>query len=283
MAGSTIERVKQIIHDLTHSWYFRAWSLAWLVLALVVFSAMIILSKESNQAQKEQDLAVWVENASSINFPGFHFRTHHQGNETFVYYSCVFGASELTPQLCQPDWRGNQPPMNICIAFNSNSFKAVNDMQFNESRIYCEIVTEGAGPQGNLMMAFELEGTNVFAWGAGAYASTWFQPNDMTWIMLQKNVLQKTKENPSIQLWERDLLYHSTNFLPHLYNVTVIMGSFYVRHFDPRDSYNGWMTIGDIGGVGFFMACIHTLIMIIIGLFMANSSTFLNGGAEFNQ
>jgi len=43
------------------------------------------------------------------------------------------------------------------------------------------------------------------------------------------------------------------------------------------DIYNGWMTVGDIGGIAFFGVILHTIVMIIVGLFLANSSTFLGG------
>jgi len=277
MVGVTIEKVKQIAHDIVHSWYFRFWAFSWLVFSLVVFSALIILSKSAEQAEQQKDVVIWVENVTSIQFPKFHFRFDHHGNETFASFVCnAPNGVPLTPGPCT-FWKGFQPPMNSCLSFNSDSVTAFNDWTLGDQRITCEIYSQGMGTDGNMMMAFELEGDNVFAAGGNQYASIWMAPNDMEWVLLEKSLLQAGKTSNQIELWERTLLYHSTIHETNFYNISVIMGSFYVTHFDPKDVYNGWMTIGDIGGVGFFMVILHTIFMIIIGLFFSNNSTFLNG------
>jgi len=280
MAGDTIVRIQQIISDLRQSWYFRVWAFAWLVLALVTFSALIILSKDSSRAQNEEDIAFWVENATQITFPRFHLRMDHRGNEKFLTPPyCTYGANNLVGSPCQ-SFMGFQPPLNQCVAFNSNDYVALNDWTRGDSRIYCEATTTGSGYNGNLMMAFEFEGQNTFSFGAGAFMSTWFAPNDMTRIQLQKNVLQKTRNEPTVDLWATNLIYESTNFQPNLYNLTLIMQSFYVNYFQPRNNYNGWMAVGNIGGVGYFMVCVHVLFTIIIGFFLANTSNFLANSSQ---
>jgi len=280
MAGETIEKAKQIVHDIGNSWYFRVWALFWVVSAVIMFASLIVLSREATQAQREQDIAVWFQNASSIQYPRFHFRLDHRGNETFQVdqCSCFFGTNQLSLATCQSHG-GFQPAQNQCIAWNSDSFTALNDNSImdEDSRIYCEILTSGSGMHGNEMMTFELEGEHTFGIGA-LLSSVFLAPCDNTWIMLQKSVLQSSSSSQQIELWETDLLYHSTLNQTDFYNVTVIMGSYWVRNFNPRDSYNGWMTIGDIGGVGYFMVIIHTLVMIVVGLFLSNTSTFLGGG-----
>lgn len=279
MAGQTAERFRQIFHDIAHSWYFRLWGLLWVLFALVVFSGLIILGKASNTAAKDRDVVTWMENATSIQFPRIHFRTDHRGNETFEYYSCNCEGQILTAMPCAA-WKGVVPPMEQCVAFDTDSYYAVNDHTRDDARVYCELITSGYGPDGNMMMAMELEGEYVFSWGGNRYSGTWFAPNDMTWIMLEKNILQASHKNPPIQLWQQTLMYHSTVSQPNLYNVTTIMGSFWVRHFDPKDTYNGWMAVGDIGGVAFFMVILHTIVMLIFGFFMSNTSTFLSGEAK---
>jgi len=276
MAGQTVEKIRQIGSDLASSWYFRVWGFLWLLFALVVFSGLIILSRDANQAQKEMDIQLWVENSSSIQFPRFHFRLDHRGNEIFNSsgVSCIFGTTQLQLADCQ-SWRGMQPAQNQCIAFNSDSFTALNDWTFGDSRIVCSLSTSGVGYQGNSMIAFELEGQNVFGWGAMAFASVEITPSANAWVILEKNIMQASHGSNTVELWGRDLLYHSNAPVNNLYNVSAIMGSFLVRHFQPRDTYNGWMTVGDIGGVAFFCVILHTIVMIILGLFMKNSSSFL--------
>jgi len=276
--SQTVDKIKQIFHDLSQSWYFRVWLLLWIISAIIVFSALVILSKTSATDQQQQDIAMWLTNASSIRYPRFHFRLDHRGEEIFTDYSCSFGTQSLTPAVCQGFPGMQPPPMNQCIAWNSDSFTAMNDLSIMDadSRIYCEISTSGTGQQGNEMMSFGLEGQNVFG-PAGLLLSTFFAPCDSTWLMLQKSTLQPTQGSQTLEFWNTDLLYHSTLNQTNLYNVTVIMGSYYVFNFQPRNSYNGWMTVGDIGGVSYFMVIIHTLVMVIIGLFLSNTSTFLTG------
>jgi len=279
MAGYTIERVKQIAHDFGSSWYFRIWALFWLVAVLVAFSAMIILSKQAEQSKVDKDIEVWIENASQIQFPRYHFRLDHRGVEVFSNVQCVFGTEILANHACE-SFHGYMPPQNQCMAVWADSLTAYNDWNRETTRIQCTIETLGAGPQGNLIMAFDLEGQHVFGFSGGAFESTWFAPNDNAWIMLEKNLLQVSKNEPQIQLWSKSLLYHSTESNPNFYNVTVIVGSFFVNHWDPRVVYNGWMTVGNIGGVAFFMVCVQTVAMIIFGIFLSNNSTFLNGSGE---
>jgi len=277
MAGNTVDRIRQIGHDIAHSWYFRVWALFWLVSALVAFSALIILSQSSNKAKQQEDIVLWVENATSIQYPRFHIRLDHRGDEIFYSTSCFFGTTLLSSMQCAP-WGEFQPPLNQCIAFSSDSFTAQNDfMQFFQNHIYCTINTTGFGYLGNQMAVFELEGHDVFTMGGMAFEGTYFAPNNNAWILLEKNLFQPHSTKSQIQLWEKKLIYHSTIQESNYYNFTTMIGSFFVKHYDPTDTYNGWMTIGDIGGVSFFMVIIHTLVMIIFGLFLNNSSTFLAG------
>jgi len=279
MAGETLHRIRTLGHDLAHSWYFRIWALLWLLFALVVFSALIILSQNAESAMKQEQIVEWIDNATQITFPRFHLRTEFQGNETFVNVQCNYGTQALNQMQCA-SWRGMPPPpLSQCIALNSDSITVANHWgaQEHNSRINCQINTTGTGPQGNTMIAFELEGNNVFAWGGMPFMSTWFAPNDMTWIFLEENIFQLNGKSPQIQLWKKDLIYHSTASSLNYYNMTTMLGSFFVRHLEPMDTYNGWMTVGDIGGVAFFMVVLHTAVMIIIGLFMSNSSSFLTG------
>jgi len=279
MAGYTIERAKQIIHDFGNSWYFRFWALFWLIAALVTFSALIILSGQARNSQKDKDIEMWVENASEIQFPRFHFRMDHRGSEVFLNLQCQYGDEILQTHDCQ-SFHGFQPPQNQCLAIWADEKTVKNDWNRPNDRIQCTMETQGSGPQGNLIMAFDLEGEHVFGFTGGAFESTWFAPNDNAWIMLEKNLLQASKHDFQITLWDKTLLYHSTQSQPNYYNVTVIIGSFFVNHWDPKVTYNGWMTVGNIGGVAFFMVCIQTIAMIVFGIFLSNTSTFLNGTGD---
>jgi len=277
--ATTIERAKQIAHDLGHSWYFRFWGLFWFIFALVTFSALIILSKQAKVNQEHHDIEMFVENTTSINFPRFHFRVDHRGNETFSSVVCQTEGIFLTNQQCS-SFGGFIPPMSQCVAIAGDTVTAWNDRNRNDARIYCTIQTVGVPYEGNGMIAWELDGEHDMHFSGNPFFSTVFAPNDNCWLILEKNVLQSSKSEKKWDLWQTDLVYHSTNWQPKYYNLTTIMGTFLVRHFEPKDVYNGWMAVGNIGGVAFFMVIIHTILMIVFGLFLTNNSTFLTSSSE---
>jgi len=274
--GYTIDKVKQMISDLQSSWYFRFWALFWIVSALVSFSALIILAEQAKVAQQQRDIQTWFENASTINYPRFHFRMDHHSSEVFANIGCTYQGAFLKNEECQA-WRDYQPAFNQCVAIWADSLTSSNWNLYEDPRIDCTIETLGSGFDGNLIMTFELEGTGVFSMSGEAFTSLYFAPNDKAWIMLEKNLFQLSKKDPVIQLWQTTLLYHSSMSQPNYYNVSVIIGSHFVRHMEPKDHYNGWMTVGDIGGVAFFMVVLHGMAMIVFGLVLTNDSTFLNG------
>jgi len=275
-----MEKIKAIAHDLAHSWYFRVWAVIWLIMALVVFSGLIILSQNAQGAQSQESIQMWIDNASSINYPRFHLRLDPMGQETFVTTPvCFYGSSATAPlsTYACAQWHGQNLPMSVCVAYGSETIKVSNSMgNYNMSMITCTVNTRGVGVNNNTMMALGLEGNNTGTWGGMAFHSTYIAPNNMAWVFLEKNTFQMNKHSTVYDLWEKDLVYHSTQSMPNFYNVSVIIGSFFVRHFEPMDIYNGWMTVGDIGGLGFFGVILHTIVMIIVGLFLSNSSTFLN-------
>jgi len=275
MGGDTIERIKQIGHDLASSWYFRVWAFIWLILALTAFSGLIILSKESEKAKAREDIRMWMNSETLITFPRFHFRLDQRGDEIFQDWRCTFGNTsiQLNTYDCQ-SFRTQSQPFNQCIAFGADQFSAADDI-YPDTRISCTLVTSGLGYQNNTMMSFGLEGEHQLSFGGQAFHSLWFAPNDNAWILLEKSTFQTSSSGSQQNMWRQTLAYHSTVYQPNFYNVSVLMGSFIVTHFQPTDTFNGWMAIGDIGGVAYFMVLLHTLVMIVVGVFLSNSSSFL--------
>jgi len=279
MAGASFERIRQIAHDFQHSWYFRLWAVVWLVCALTVFSGLIILSKYAEKNNKYQDVEQWVENMSSINFPHVHFHLDPRGNEVFVSSVCTDSNGNNIPQVACDFHHGGSPAQNICVAFVSENVVASQHPNYPNQggMFFCTLQTAGVGYNGN-MMNFGVEGPRVFEWNGAAYQGLTFFPNDMTWMMLKKTYFQRERHGDIVEIWDSQVMYHSSlhqnwNF----YNVSVVMGDFFVDHLTQRDEFTGWMTVGSIGGVAFFMTVLHTIVMIIIGCLFTNNSTFLNG------
>jgi len=275
----TTQSVGKIVHDVTHSWYFRIWGSLWVVCAIVVFAALIVLASRSNQAAQEQDVRFWITTANQIYFPRFHFRM--TGNETILQNNCWLrsgAAVGTTP--CQP-WHGHVFPANACFAVDGDIVSAVNNNNAQRSfddneRIYCNITTTG-NSSGNTLIAWEIEGNETQV-GSNSYASIWIAPNNMAWVMLEQSIIG-TPNGDEIA-WRRSLMYHSTVAVPGYYMVASIIGSFQVSHWEPSDSYNGWMSIGQIGGVAFFLVILHSMVMIVLGIFLTNDSKLLNDAAQ---
>jgi len=276
----TFFRVRQIIHDIKHSWYFRFWGVLWIACVVVIFAILIVLGKSATQTLKQKDVRLWSQNLSSISYPSFHFRVGGGENQTFTSFSCQQQGVALTVRQCAA-WQGSPPPFNTCRAVNSEAFQAVqNATAFGEyfiNRIACNIST--TGNSGDLLIAFEIEDPNVQFVGSNSYASIWIAPYQHAWVELIKSIFTQSN-GQSITQWDRTLLYHSTYSVIGQYNVSVDFGSFFVTHVDQSDIYNGMMAMGDVGGFAFFMLIIHAILMILIGICFPNTSEFLGNKSE---
>jgi len=275
--AETFYKIRQILHDIRHSWYFRFWGILWIVCAIVVFAILIVLGQTANQTFQQKDVRIWGENVSSITYPSFHFRIGGGNlNETFTSLTCEQNGVWLNNRNCMGDPFINT--QQYCIAVNSENFTAVqNNSNFGEywtNRIRCNIST--TGNVGNLLIAFEIEDPNVQTIGPNGYASIWIAPNQHAWVELDKSIYTNSSGLDTIQ-WYRSLIYHSTIGITGQYNVSVDIGGYWVSHVEQSDIYSGFMSMGDVGGFGFFMLVIHALLMIIIGICFANTSEFLGG------
>jgi len=273
----TFYQVRQILHDLRHSWYFRFWGILWAVCAVIVFAILIVLAKTANQTFQQQDVRIWGENLTSIPYPSFHFRIGYRNlNETFSSLTCAQHHVPLTNRLCAGQTNLNS--MQTCIAVNSENFTAVqNNSNFGEyfgNSIRCNISTNGN--VGNLLIAFEIEDNNTVAVGPNSYAAAWIAPNQHAWVQLDKSIFTNASGLNTNQ-WYRNVIYHSTISVIGQYNVSVDLGSFWVNHIEQSDIYNGFMSMGDVGGFAFFMLIIHAVLMMILGICFANTSEFLGG------
>jgi len=287
MAGRTLEQVKTVIDDLKVSWYFRIWAALWVVCAVMVFVSLVILGARSHQAEKQQALRIWKETPRYINFPKFHFRVSNLPGNQNVFSpsqcSCSFNFQPVPSQSCTMN-NGSNLPQTTCLAFDATKLQVStnwNDDNFNNLGINCVLYAANTGDQ-NLMVGFNVEGDHVQATGGNSFASVWFIPNNQTWILLEKSITESDDEGDTIG-WNRDLVYHSSIWTSFdngtsSYNVTVFIGSFTVTHLTAADAYDGWMSTGTIGGFAFFVLILHTIMMLIVGVFFdSHDVKFLRG------
>jgi len=248
--GALFTNLRAIIEDLKTSWYFRVWAALWFVCALMSFVVLIILGARSNTAAKEKDFNVWVENATEITFPRFHFRLseHSEQGETFetsTFHCKRNGASVLHSQCAS--WRGNAPePQTKCIAVNADGITVQQKYHepFDLLRIQCSFKTKGYNPSKNSLVALELEGH--YAHFGNAEASLHISPTQNAHVYLSKSVISLEKHK-TFDSWRKQLVYHSTVHNPGEYTVSVILRSFHIEHIEQSDFYPGWVAVGDIG------------------------------------
>jgi hypothetical protein len=276
----TADNIRTIIYDLKYSWWFRIWALLFLIGGIFTFVALIVLGAKSAKSGQEDDFHLWLENATMLSFPRFHFRIG--GDSVGVTFnagqSCTHNGVQLQFSSCQA-WQGVVPPATTCFAVNSDTVYANNvaNAAPNDNRIICQFNTTGFVTEEDLLVAWELEGAN-YADGGNAYASVWIAPNDNAWVMLYPNKL--SMKHKTYSEWYRNLVYHSTVSTPGSYAVTVYLGSFIVPHVEAGNTYTGWMAMGEVGGFAFFFVILSTIVMALFGICLNNNSKFLGGDAE---
>jgi len=280
--GETENKLRALVHDIKNSWYFRVWVLLWLVCALTVFSGFIILSKQSAQTYQEKDVQFWVENATTINFPRFHFHTWGT-NQTISNLTCLWNGQLLAPKTC-PNYGPFGTNSSYCQSIYADAVYATNNLTYTTNysvdRIYCNLTTTGLGFQNNTMVTWEIEDTISTGDNTAfnPFNPLFIAPSSFAWIMLEKSVY--TGSDGTLTFWDKSLLYHTTIFTPGQYDIVLVIGSFNVWHIEQTDIYSGMMSTGEVGGFAFFTLILHTLVMIIVGMCLDNNSTFLKGKSE---
>jgi len=269
--GETPSNLQKIFHDLKQSWYFRIWSLLWIVCALAVCFCFVILSAQSDKSAKQKDRVIWTEYTDSLNFPKFHFRTTGGPSENILSVSCQHGTQNVPTGPC-----AHTSNLTVCVAVSGDQFIATNDRNASrqDGRISCTVTTSFGADQ-SLMLAWSLDGTKELHLGGTSFSPLWMTPNNNIHILLEKSV---ETGSSSTDLWHRSMSYHNSTSQNGVFVISTIIDSFRVIHFDEKDTYTGWMGTADIGGFTFFLVILHSLAMLAIGFFMTNDSHFLKKG-----
>lgn len=284
--GQLFYNIRVIVDDLKHSWYFRIWSVLWAICALFVFIALIVLAQRSDVAGREKDFHYWVQNATEIPFPRFHFRLSRAQSSgvEIIAKNCSHEKLHIPLGECAP-WKGKTEPITKCFSVPTDGIVAVND--WNEPRgdvrVDCHITTTADLSTPGPLIAWELDGDlEASAHYGQHHQTTWIAPNDHTWLILEKGVVKYQGENRKTE-WGRNLVYHSTVSSSNTYHIQTIIGSFRVLHVEQQDSYNGWMALGGIGGFAYFLLILHTIIMMAVGVIFTNDSKFLTSAGDSSE
>jgi len=208
-----------------------------------------------------------------IEFPGFHFRIEDP-LQNIVYKQCVHGSAVLNLGSCS--WGGDD---TNCFRVVTDGIVAVNKWgePLSNTQIDCIINTSNAATDQNLMIAWGQDPHHGFS-SNPYHQSLYLRPDNEIWVLLEKRVAkpEHTDGDPYITFWRRRVHYQSTVSFPGYYVVSTIIESFGVEHLEQRSLYNGWMAMGDVGGFAFFLLILHTIVMLGVGVFLANDSKFLH-------
>jgi len=249
------------------------------VFAVLGFACLIVLSKKANDEFKNKEVYFWLENTQSMYFPRFHFRSSFDSNLWINNVSCSFFHTPIPQGPCAT-YRGQLQPIEYCVAIYADQILVANDPEneFFEPGISCNISTVGNSTMDGQILKFEIEGEDFF----GGVNRVYFAPTEHAWILLAKAEILLGKERIPTTSWSKNLAYQSTVSFPGTYRLRIILNEFGVFHAETIDLFNGWMAVGGTGGYAFFMLGIHTLLMIILGLFFGNNSVFLKGSSDNN-
>jgi len=284
--GEVSLRAKRVLNDLRNSWYFRLWLVFWIVLAIVWFVAMGFLANRADDASKHKVQEYFIDHASRIEYPRFQLRFPLKDGQSVNQYNtpaCVYGfyKNVTVPSTiikCLTPHGGSDLSNDFCLVVDGGFFaykgRPYTDPVAN-NRLTCIVnITGGLIPiaQEDVQVAFEL--LDDPSYGPNSGASLWISANNAAWVLLTQAYFN------GHEAWERDLLYHSSAFVPGFWEITAVIDSFRVERYEDKVIYDGWMAAADIGGFITFLMIFHVIVMIIVGLFCVNNSQYLRDEDE---
>jgi len=282
-----MSKVQDIISDLKSSWYFRFWALLWVVFFILGFVALGILGNRSANTTMQKDGKIWWQNNKSMYLPRFHFHTgigpnSPPGNEIINNISCSYNHQPVQTGVCQ-SYGGVVPDLFHCVAvygdqievFESNSGRPD---EMAELGIACNITVMGNITGMGTMIAFGLEGQDNYIAISDPHTALWIHPTTYSMIAL-------TRERAKVHgnwatMWDRQLIYMSSVTNGTFFHIRTVVNGFSEFNYDVWNLYSGWRAVGDLGGVSFFLVCIHTAVMILLGFCFSNNAVFLRKEAD---
>jgi len=248
---------------------------------------LIELGAKSNESGREKDWNTWIENATELTFPRFHFRLPPFGatGEKLGNYYC----SRLPGETVRTGNCAGHSDTSRCFAVYADEFTVQNSIvgwREGADKITCYFNITGYNVTvENSNIGWSIEGPHrTFS---SPFSNTlWIEPRVKpgAWVYLQKRIISPMNnlfsESAGVEVWEKSFLYHTTERNPGSYTITTLLSTFRVDHREQTDTYNGWMAVGGIGGFAFFMVILHTITMIFFGIFLPNESRFLIGSKK---
>jgi len=250
--------------DLKHSWYFRIYSLFWVVCVLTGFAALIIFGGRSAEFTKENSWRLWIEKLPAVPYPMFQFQTtSDEPTNVIGAPRCSHSGLIVHYQECS-----NGLPITKCVLIDPGNAVAaplMNDLtcKFNVS----------APTSADKMITFSIVDKDITSFGVNQLFIT---PTQNALVELDLATIKPFK-GPARNAWSKRLTYKSSAEAGNDFNIDIEIGQFDIFHYEQTDFYTGWMAAADVGGAAFFLVILHTIVMGLISLCLENNSKYLKG------
>lgn len=287
------EKWQDLKHDITTSWFFRIWSLLFLICLCVSFGAMSIYASRARNASNEQGLRRFITYQDSIAWPQFRIRSDFQDQNPIDSIDCNYGAHTFSGSVgagiaCSPS-----QSTTYCQLFQPTRLATRPHFRAGDFidpiSIHCKVITAPTTgfASTDMLVGYEIADPDGFNGGDNAFASMWMWPSNGAWILITKEILRHNGQDKND--WHRSLEYRtsmhtqpnaSTGQPGYLYNVTISFDTMAVKVYQEGDWFSGWMSAGALGGFVCLLYVVLNSTMLIINLFVKNDSRLLSGTSD---
>jgi len=177
---------------------------------------------------------------------------------------------------------------DTCFTVKAGSISVKPDNKRDGShRITCTFQTTGFVGE-NQILLMEIEGaystfgsryTQAVHFGPREFPGVEVQLKQLYIVPLRGEVHGISSDGKAKLAWEKSWFYHSSVVNAGSYSISIVIEDFIARYFEEIDEYKPEMAVGAIGGFAFWMVILHTIVMIIFGFFMTNTSKFLGSAS----
>jgi hypothetical protein len=261
--------------DLLTSWYFRIWLVCWIVGGAVIFAAVVLFASDHTFISPADKLQSSLINATVLSFPRFQFRygDNTDGDYVIENVACFHNDKEVAISACD----GSGIADGHCTEVRGDKEKAYNEFNrpTKNRRLDCTVITSSNYMKPLPPLLFDIQGEH---WGQESMVTQTLHPSEGMMIHIARTEFQKNSKTYTVD-WEPYVTYYSPDSVRDQYKIRVQFNDFRVFRYNQVDTLNitEWENCAWIGGFILFMWMIHSMVMLIVGLFLDNNSLVLKG------
>ncbi|PRP83582.1 hypothetical protein PROFUN_09131 [Planoprotostelium fungivorum] len=266
-------RIGVIVDDLKSSWYFRVYALLWLVCAITGFVGLIHFGKEATRLSNEHSQRSYLVKTDSQTFPNIGFLIPNNGPNGQEYQILSLDCTGPTVDGVNAT---TQPKLITKSCSDTIFFKEQKRCLYVQTDKVIKSVDEA------LRCVATFNNTV-----AGEHVEI-IMSNDVNLARNPQYLVGTTQDITLSKIYKDDEFFfrRTANERNGASDVTLFHATFrfadlYEHHqVTDDDAYTRWQSAADIGGFGFFLYILHSIVMFFVSLFLENNSVFLNGGAK---